>query len=118
MAEELIQLYAIREARQGNAFAPPDTLYREFEAAFEYEETPDQQRAIDETLAGMQSRKPTDRLICGDVGYGKTEVAMRAAFLAVEGRRQAGCRAGANDDSGATASPDFSASVSQSPGTH
>ena len=88
MAEELIQLYAIREARQGNAFAPPDTLYREFEAAFEYEETPDQQRAIDETLAGMQSRKPTDRLICGDVGYGKTEVAMRAAFLAVEGGKQ------------------------------
>ena len=88
MAEELIQLYAIREARQGIAFAPPDTLYREFEAAFEYEETPDQQRAIDETLAGMQSRKSMDRLICGDVGYGKTEVAMRAAFLAVEGGKQ------------------------------
>jgi transcription-repair coupling factor (superfamily II helicase) len=88
MAEELIQLYAIREARQGIAFAPPDTLYREFEAAFEYEETPDQQRAIDETLAGMQSRKSMDRLVCGDVGYGKTEVAMRAAFLAVEGGKQ------------------------------
>jgi transcription-repair coupling factor (superfamily II helicase) len=90
MAEELIQLYAIREARQGNAFAPPDTLYREFEAAFEYEETPDQQRAIEETLASMQSRKSMDRLICGDVGYGKTEVAMRAAFLAVEGGKQVG----------------------------
>jgi transcription-repair coupling factor (superfamily II helicase) len=88
MAEELIQLYALREARAGTAFAPPDTLYREFEAAFEYEETPDQQRAIDETLAGMQSKKPMDRLICGDVGYGKTEVAMRAAFLAVEGGKQ------------------------------
>jgi transcription-repair coupling factor (superfamily II helicase) len=88
MAEELIQLYAIREARRGHAFAPPDTLYREFEAAFEYEETPDQERAIDETLAGMQSLKPMDRLICGDVGYGKTEVAMRAAFLAVEGGKQ------------------------------
>ncbi len=88
MAEELIQLYAFREARRGNAFAPPDTLYREFEAAFEYEETPDQQRAIDETLAGLQNRKPMDRLICGDVGYGKTEVAMRAAFLAVEGGKQ------------------------------
>jgi transcription-repair coupling factor (superfamily II helicase) len=88
MAEELIQLYAIREARRGNAFAPPDTLYREFEAAFEYEETPDQGRAIDDTLAGMQSLKPMDRLICGDVGYGKTEVAMRAAFLAVEGGKQ------------------------------
>jgi transcription-repair coupling factor (superfamily II helicase) len=88
MAEELVQLYAIRQARQGTAFAPPDALYREFEAAFEYEETPDQQRAIDETLAGMQSGKPMDRLVCGDVGYGKTEVAMRAAFLAVEGGKQ------------------------------
>ena len=89
MAEELVQLYAVREARQGNAFAPPDTLYREFEAAFEYEETPDQQRAIDETLTGMQGKKPMDRLICGDVGFGKTEVAMRAAFLAAEGGKQA-----------------------------
>ena len=88
MAEELVQLYALREARAGNAFAAPDSLYKEFEAAFEYEETPDQQRAIDETLAGMQARKPMDRLVCGDVGYGKTEVAMRAAFLAVEGGKQ------------------------------
>jgi transcription-repair coupling factor (superfamily II helicase) len=88
MAEELVQLYALREARAGTAFAPPDAMYREFEAGFEYEETPDQQRAIDETLASMHSRKPMDRLICGDVGYGKTEVAMRAAFLAVEGGKQ------------------------------
>lgn len=88
MAEELVQLYAVREARAGNAFAPPDSLYQEFEAAFEFEETPDQQRAIDETLADMQRKKPMDRLVCGDVGYGKTEVAMRAAFLAVEGGRQ------------------------------
>ena len=88
MAEELVQLYALREARDGTAFAPPDNLYKEFEAAFEYEETPDQQRAIDDTLAGMQSKKPMDRLVCGDVGYGKTEVAMRAAFLAVEGGKQ------------------------------
>ncbi len=88
MAEELIQLYALREARAGTAFAPPDSMYKEFEAAFEYEETPDQQRAIDETLAGMQNSRPMDRLICGDVGYGKTEVAMRAAFLAVEGGKQ------------------------------
>ena len=88
MAEELVQLYALREARSGTAFAPPDAMYREFEAAFEYEETPDQQRAIDETLTSMHSRKPMDRLICGDVGYGKTEVAMRAAFLAVEGGKQ------------------------------
>jgi transcription-repair coupling factor (superfamily II helicase) len=88
MAEELVQLYAFREAREGNAFAAPDALYKEFEAAFEFEETPDQQRAIDEALGDMQKRKPMDRLICGDVGYGKTEVAMRAAFLAVEGGRQ------------------------------
>jgi transcription-repair coupling factor (superfamily II helicase) len=88
MAEELVQLYALREAREGTAFAAPDAMYQEFEAAFEYEETPDQQRAIDETLAGMQNKKPMDRLICGDVGYGKTEVAMRAAFLAVEGGKQ------------------------------
>ena len=88
MAEELVQLYALREARAGTAFAPPDAMYKEFEAAFEYEETPDQQRAIDETLAGLQGKKPMDRLICGDVGYGKTEVAMRAAFLAVEGGKQ------------------------------
>jgi transcription-repair coupling factor (superfamily II helicase) len=88
MAEELVQLYALREARAGTAFAPPDAMYKEFEAAFEYEETPDQQRAIEETLAGLQGKKPMDRLICGDVGYGKTEVAMRAAFLAVEGGKQ------------------------------
>jgi transcription-repair coupling factor (superfamily II helicase) len=88
MAEELVQLYAVRAAREGNAFAPPDSLYKEFEAGFEFEETADQQRAIDETLADMQKKKPMDRLVCGDVGYGKTEVAMRAAFLAVEGGRQ------------------------------
>ena len=88
MAEELVQLYALREARAGTTFAAPDNLYKEFEAAFEYEETPDQQRAIDETLAGMQAQKPMDRLVCGDVGYGKTEVAMRAAFLAVENGKQ------------------------------
>ena len=88
MAEELVQLYALRQARAGTGFAPPDSLYKEFEAAFEYEETADQQRAIDETLASMQAKKPMDRLVCGDVGYGKTEVAMRAAFLAVEGGKQ------------------------------
>jgi len=88
MAEELVQLYALREARAGTAFAAPDHMYKEFEASFEFEETPDQQRAIDDTLAGMQGKRPMDRLVCGDVGYGKTEVAMRAAFLAVEGGKQ------------------------------
>src|SRR5712692_6778944 len=88
MAEELVELYALREARAGHAFGAPDTLYKEFEAAFEYEETPDQQRAINDTLDDMQREKPMDRLVCGDVGYGKTEVAMRAAFLAIEGGKQ------------------------------
>jgi transcription-repair coupling factor (superfamily II helicase) len=88
MAEELVQLYASREAREGYGFAAPDALYREFEAAFEFEETQDQQRAIDEALIDMQRKKPMDRLVCGDVGFGKTEVAMRAAFLAVEGGKQ------------------------------
>ena len=89
MAQELIDLYAVREVHQGHAFPPPDQLYREFEAAFEFEETPDQERAIEESLSDMQKKKPMDRLICGDVGYGKTEVALRAAFLAVMGGKQA-----------------------------
>ena len=73
---------------EGHAFSTPDTYFREFEAAFPFEETPDQQQAIDDVLADMQRAKPMDRLICGDVGYGKTEVAMRAAFLAVMDGRQ------------------------------
>ncbi len=83
LARQLLELYAKRELRQGFAFSTPDKLFREFEATFPHEETADQQQAIDETLADMQSTKPMDRLICGDVGYGKTEVAMRAAVKAV-----------------------------------
>ncbi len=88
MAKELLRVYATRELHEGHNFPPPDQAYREFEAAFEYEETPDQEQAIAETLKDMTESKPMDRLICGDVGYGKTEVAMRAAFMAVMDGRQ------------------------------
>jgi transcription-repair coupling factor (superfamily II helicase) len=84
MAQELVAIYAAREAQSRASFTPPDNLYREFEAAFPYEETPDQQRAIEDVLGDMQRPRPMDRLVCGDVGYGKTEVALRAAFKAVE----------------------------------
>ncbi len=84
MARELVAIYAAREAMQRRSFTAPDNLYREFESAFPYEETPDQQRAIEDVLADLQRPRPMDRLVCGDVGYGKTEVALRAAFKAVE----------------------------------
>jgi len=88
MAKELLQVYATREVSQGYSFPLPEQFYREFEAAFEYDETPDQERAIEDALRDMMQGKPMDRLICGDVGYGKTEVAMRAAFLAVMDGKQ------------------------------
>ncbi|MGQ0696458.1 MAG: transcription-repair coupling factor [Nitrospiraceae bacterium] len=88
MAQELTELYANRELVKRNAYGSPSTLYHEFEAAFEYEETPDQLKAVEDIIHDMQSTKPMDRLVCGDVGYGKTEVAMRAAFKAVEHDRQ------------------------------
>ncbi|MBI5656604.1 MAG: transcription-repair coupling factor [Geobacter sp.] len=83
MAEELLKIYAARQVKEGYAFSPSDEMFREFEAAFAYEETPDQMAAIEDVLADMQSSRPMDRLVCGDVGYGKTEVAMRGAFKAV-----------------------------------
>ncbi|MFH1136796.1 MAG: transcription-repair coupling factor [Pseudomonadota bacterium] len=89
MAEELLKLYAARQVKKGFTFSGRDSLLREFEASFEYEETPDQQAAIDEVLKDMLSDKPMDRLVCGDVGYGKTEVALRAAFRAVGDGKQA-----------------------------
>ncbi len=89
MARELVAIYAAREAMHRNPLAPPDNLYREFEAAFPFEETPDQQKAIADVLEDMQKERPMDRLVCGDVGFGKTEVALRAAFKAVEDGYQA-----------------------------
>ncbi|MEK6777996.1 MAG: transcription-repair coupling factor [bacterium] len=88
MSRELIELYAQRKVAQGIAFSPPDPIFREFEETFEYEETPDQRRAIEEVLEDMQKPTPMDRLVCGDVGFGKTEVAIRAAFKAVLDGRQ------------------------------
>jgi len=90
LAEELLELYASREVFQGYAFSPPDHIYREFESSFEYEETPDQLKAIEDVIADLTRSKPMDRLILGDVGYGKTEVAIRASFLvAMEGKQVA-----------------------------
>ena len=83
LAEGLLKLYARRELAEGHAFAADDSLMQEFESAFEYQETPDQLAAIQAVKKDMESQRPMDRLICGDVGYGKTEVAMRAAFKAV-----------------------------------
>ena len=88
MAEELLQLYAQRRALPGHAFPAPDPIFRQFEESFPFEETADQERAIAEVLADMQREQPMDRLVCGDVGYGKTEVALRAALLAALGGRQ------------------------------
>jgi len=88
MAGELLKIYAARQVEEGYAFAPQDEMYREFEANFAFEETPDQDAAIEDVLRDMESKKPMDRLICGDVGYGKTEVAMRGAFKAVMDGKQ------------------------------
>ena len=88
MAEELIQAYALRKASPGHAFGADTVWQHELESSFPYDETPDQLRAIEETKQDMESAKPMDRLICGDVGYGKTEVAIRTAFKAVMDGRQ------------------------------
>ena len=87
-AAELLDIYARREARVGHAFADPGLAYREFAAGFPFEETPDQQQTIEAVVADMLSKKPMDRLVCGDVGFGKTEVAMRAAFVAAHAGKQ------------------------------
>ena len=88
MARELLELYARRKARKGYAFSPRDDMFREFELAFDYEETPDQEAAIEDVLKDMETARPMDRLICGDVGFGKTEVALRAAFRAASDGKQ------------------------------
>ncbi|KKN38589.1 hypothetical protein LCGC14_0751890 [marine sediment metagenome] len=87
-AAELLDVYARREARKGFAFEDPKEAYRAFAAGFPFEETPDQQVAIQAVFEDMTDEKPMDRLICGDVGFGKTEVAMRAAFLATWSGKQ------------------------------
>lgn len=88
IASELIRLYAARQAAPGHAFGPDTPWQRELEDAFEYTETPDQLACIDEVKTDMQRPVPMDRLICGDVGYGKTEIAVRAAFKAVQDGKQ------------------------------
>ncbi|HCH31331.1 MAG TPA: transcription-repair coupling factor, partial [Oceanospirillaceae bacterium] len=87
-AAELLHIYALREARDGYAFPKPDDSYQAFCDAFPFEETPDQEQAIKMVLRDMMADQPMDRLVCGDVGFGKTEVAMRAAFMAVNGGKQ------------------------------
>ena len=89
MTEELLKLYAQRKAAQGHAFPSDSEFLREFEDAFEYNETEDQAQAIVDLKRDMESTQPMDRLLCGDVGYGKTEVAMRAAFKAIHDNKQA-----------------------------
>jgi transcription-repair coupling factor (superfamily II helicase) len=88
MIKDLLDLYAVRKAFKGTAFPPLDPSYREFEATFEFEETADQARAIEDVMRDMGHPQPMDRLICGDVGYGKTEVAIRAAYRVVMSGKQ------------------------------
>ena len=88
MADELLKLYAERKTAVGHAFPPGNEWFREFEDAFEFNETEDQGQAIKDVIRDMESPQPMDRLLCGDVGYGKTEVAMRAAFKAISDNKQ------------------------------
>ncbi len=88
IAGDLVAMYAYRKVAKGFGYSPPDEMYREFEASFGFEETPDQARAIEDVLADMEKPEPMDRLVCGDVGFGKTEVALRAAFRAASEGRQ------------------------------
>jgi transcription-repair coupling factor (superfamily II helicase) len=90
IASDLVEMYALRKVLKGFRYGPPDEMYREFEAGFGFEETPDQAKAIEDVLNDMEKGEPMDRLVCGDVGFGKTEVAMRAAVrAALEGRQTA-----------------------------
>lgn len=88
LAFDLLKLQAERESSKGYAFSPPDHLFKEFELSFPFKETKDQKESIDKIIEAMQKEKPLDHLVCGDVGFGKTEVAMRAAFKAVLDKKQ------------------------------
>jgi len=88
LAFSLLELYASRQAARGHAFSPSDDYFEEFEASFPYDETPDQAAAVEDVLLDMERAQPMDRLVCGDVGFGKTEVAIRAAFKAILDGRQ------------------------------
>ncbi|MGB1013161.1 MAG: transcription-repair coupling factor, partial [Nannocystaceae bacterium] len=88
MADELLQIYAAREAAQGVAYPPVDEMYMQFEGTFPFEETPDQLTAIEAVQNDLSAPRPMDRLICGDVGFGKTEVALRAAFRVASAGKQ------------------------------
>ncbi|HYN64692.1 MAG TPA: transcription-repair coupling factor, partial [Candidatus Limnocylindrales bacterium] len=88
LADDLLEIYAARESAPGFSFSPDTTWQRELEESFPYSETPDQLRTIEEVKGDMMRRRPMDRLVCGDVGYGKTEVALRAAFKAVQDGKQ------------------------------
>ncbi|MBF0119460.1 MAG: transcription-repair coupling factor [Desulfobacterales bacterium] len=88
IAGELLELYAARKIKEGHTFGEVDSYFHDFEAGFPYEETPDQLKAIEDVISDMQNTTPMDRLICGDVGYGKTEVALRASFIAANEGKQ------------------------------
>lgn len=88
VAADLLDIYACRETQKGYSFSPPDENYRAFSAQFPFTETTDQTKAIENVIQDMTSTKPMDRLVCGDVGFGKTEVAMRATFLAIQSNKQ------------------------------
>ena len=88
MAGKLLKLYAARKYSKGHAYSDVDSYFGNFEAGFSYEETPDQLNAIEDVFKDMMNQTPMDRLVCGDVGYGKTEVALRASFLAINDGKQ------------------------------
>jgi transcription-repair coupling factor (superfamily II helicase) len=90
MAGELLDIYAARKIMKGFGFSEVDGLFKDFEAGFSFEETEDQSKAIEDVIRDMQEKRPMDRLICGDVGYGKTEVALRASFLCINNDKQIG----------------------------
>ncbi len=88
IAKDLVELYAVRQNQEGYVYGPDTVWQQEFEEMFPFEETEDQMHAIEAVKKDMESKKIMDRLICGDVGYGKTEVAIRAAFKAVQEDKQ------------------------------